>query len=121
MVDDEAVSFPLSAVRGLFEAGVGISSIEVADEVVLVVSAPETTGAGGVIGMTEETFPFTRTTFFPMADRGSSFLDRIFSYMPLLNLVVISETEGDTVKKTEQLNAITRLTSPNTYSFSLRY
>ena len=38
----------------------------------------------------EGPFPVTRTPFFPMLDKGSSFLDLIFAYMSLLNLVVIS-------------------------------
>ena len=41
-------------------------------------------------GVTDGPFPVTRTLFFPMLDKGSSFLDCIFAYMSLLNLVVIS-------------------------------
>ena len=41
-------------------------------------------------GVTDRPFPVTRTPFFPMLDKGSSYLDRIFAYMSLLNLVVIS-------------------------------
>ena len=43
-----------------------------------------------VTGVTDGPFPVTRTPFFPMLDKGSSFLDRIFAYMSLLNFVVIS-------------------------------
>ena len=41
-------------------------------------------------GVTKGPFLVTRTPFFPMLDKGSSFLDLIFAYMSLLNLVVIS-------------------------------
>ena len=74
----------------LFEEGVGISSIEVAGEAVLTVSIAETMGVADVTGVIEGPFPVTRTHFFPMLDKGSSFLDLIFVYMSLLNLVVIS-------------------------------
>ena len=40
-------------------------------------------------GVTDGPFPVTRTPFFPMLDKGSSYLDCIFAYMSLLNLVVI--------------------------------
>ena len=43
-----------------------------------------------VTRVTDGPFPVTQTPFFPMLDKGSSFLDRIFTYMSLLNLVVIS-------------------------------
>ena len=74
----------------LFEEGVGISSIEVAGEAVLVVSTPETMGVVEATGVMNRSFPVTRTPFFPMLDSGSSFLDLIFAYISLLNLVIIS-------------------------------
>ena len=43
-----------------------------------------------MIGVTDGPFLVTRTPFFPVLDKGSSFLDSIFAYMSLLNLVVIS-------------------------------
>ena len=43
-----------------------------------------------VTRVTDGPFPVTQTPFFPMLDKGSSFLDRIFTYISLLNLVVIS-------------------------------
>ena len=62
----------------------------VAGETVLTVSTVETIGVAEVTGVTKGPFPVTRTPFFPMLDKGSSFLDLIFAYMSLLNLVVIS-------------------------------
>ena len=76
--------------HNLFEEGVRISLTEVAGEAVLTVSTAETIGVADVTRVTEGPFPVTRTPFFPMLDKGSSFLDLIFAYMSLLNLVVIS-------------------------------
>ena len=76
--------------HNLFEEGVGISSTEVAGEAVLTVSTTEMMGVADVTGVTEGPFPVTRTPFFPMLDKGSSYLDLIFADMSLLNLVVIS-------------------------------
>ena len=89
-----AFSFSLPDTRNLFEEGVGISLTEVAGEVVLTVSTTETIGVAKVTRVTDGPFPVTRTTFFPRLDKGSSFLDRIFAYMSLLNLVVISARIG---------------------------
>ena len=63
--------------------------MEVAGEAVLTVSTAETIGVEEVTGVTNGPFPVTRTTFFPRLDKGLSFLDRIFAYMSLLNLVII--------------------------------
>ena len=41
----------------------------------------------------------TRTPFFPMLDNGLSFLDLIFAYISLLNLVVISTRRKHLLKK----------------------
>ena len=76
--------------RNLFEEGVGISSTEVAGEAVFTISTVEIIGVAEVTEVADGPFPVTRTPFFPMLDKGSSFLDRIFAYMSLLNLVVIS-------------------------------
>ena len=85
--------------RPFLKAGVGISSTEVAGEAVLAVSVPKTMGVMDSIGVTEGPFPMMRTVLFPMLDDGSSFFDLIFSYMSLLNLVVISTKRKTLVKK----------------------
>ena len=59
-------------------------------EAVLVVSVAETMGVTEPRGFTDGPVPITRTAFLPKLDSGSSFLDLIFAYMSLLNLVVIS-------------------------------
>ena len=86
------ISFSLSLpdVRNLFEEGVEISSTEGAGEAALTVSTVETMGVAEVTGVTDGPFPVTQTPFFPILDKGSSFLGLIFAYMSLLNLVVIS-------------------------------
>ena len=86
------ISFSLSLpdVRNLFEEGVEISSIEGAGEAVFTVSTVETMGVAEVTGVTDGPFPVTQTPFFPILDKGLSFLGLIFAYMSLLNLVVIS-------------------------------
>ena len=45
------------------------------------------------------TFPVTRAPFFPIFDKGSSFLDLIFAYISLLNLVIISTRKKHLKKK----------------------
>ena len=62
--------------------------METVGEAVLVVS--EAMEGTMLSGMEAEPFPVTRTVFFPKLDRGSSFFDRIFAYISLLNFVVIS-------------------------------
>ena len=100
---ESAFSFSLINKRGLFEEGVGISSTEVAGEAILVVSTPETMGVAEAIGVTNRPFPVTRTPFFLMLDSGLSFLDLIFAYIPLLNLVVISTRRKTLVKKKKKI------------------
>ena len=87
---ESTFSLSLPDVHNLFEEGVGISSTEVAGEAVLTVSIVETIGVAEVTGITDGPFPVTRTPFFPILDKSSSFLDLIFAYMSLLNLVIIS-------------------------------
>ena len=67
----------------------GISSTEVAGDVVLVVSVLRIDGLTRANGVTGGPFPVTRTILFPKLDSGSSFFDLIFAYLSLLNLVVI--------------------------------
>ena len=74
----------------LFEEGVGISSTKVAGEDVVTISTAKTIEVAEVTRVTDGPFPVTQTPFFPMLDKGSSYLNRIFAYMSLLNLVVIS-------------------------------
>ena len=83
-------SLSLPDTCNLFEEGVGISSTKVAGEAVLTISTAKTIEVAEVTRVTDGPFPVTQTPFFPMLDKGSSFLDRIFTYMSLLNLVVIS-------------------------------
>ena len=83
-------SFSLSATCGLLEPRVGISSIDVVSEAVLVVFVAETMGVTKLRGLKDGPFPVTHTAFFLKLDSGSSFLDLIFAYMSLLNFVVIS-------------------------------
>ena len=109
--------------RNLFEEGVGISSIEVAGEAVLTVSTVKTMGVTEVIGVTNRPFPITQTPFFPILDKGSSFLDLIFAYMSLSNLVVNSARMEYLKKKgTLERKLILMISHPdeiNTYSFFL--
>ena len=84
---------------GLFKEGVGISSTEVAGEAILAVSTPETMGVVEAIGVMNGPFPVTRTPLFPMLDSGLSFLDLIFAYISLLNLVIISTRRKNLLKK----------------------
>ena len=83
-------SFSLSAKRGLLKPRVGISSIDVIREAVLVIYVAETMGITEPRGLTDGPFPVTRTAFFLKLDSDSSFLHLIFAYMSLLNFVVIS-------------------------------
>ena len=96
---ESTFSLSLPDTRNLFEERVGISSTEVAGEAVLIVSTVEMMGVADMTGVTEGPFPVTRTPFFPMLDKGSSFLDLIFTYMSLLNLVVIFARIGYLKKK----------------------
>ena len=95
--------------RNLFEEG----------EAVLTVLTAEMMGVAEVTGVTEGPFPVTRTPFFPMLDKGSSFLDLIFVYMSLLNLVVISARMGAQESKTNTDDLTPN--EVNTYSFFLQY
>ena len=89
-VDGWELAFSLLDTRNLFEEGVGISSTEVVGKAVLTVSTAETIRVAEVTRVTDGPFLVTRTPFFPMLDKGSSFLGLVFAYMSLLNLVVIS-------------------------------
>ena len=80
----------MSVTRGLFEVGVGISSIEVVGEVVLAVSVLEIMGVMEADGVTKRPFLVIHTVLFPRLDSDSSFFILIFAYKSLLNLVVIS-------------------------------
>ena len=100
----------------LFKEGVGISSTEVAGEAILAVSTPETMGVVEAIGVMNGPFPVTRTPFFPMLDSGLSFLDLIFAYISLLNLVIISTRRKNLLKKKKNPNVY----KLNAYSFFLR-
>ena len=110
MVDEQesTFSFSLPNMGGLFDKGVGISSIEVAREAVLTISTPETMGVTEATGVMDEPFPVTRIPFFPMLDSGSSFLDLIFAYISLLNLVVISARRKHLLKKKKKIQVYTR-------------
>ena len=99
MSENQVLSFSLPNRCGLFDEGVGISSTEVAGEAIHTVSKPETMGVAEATRVTEGPFPVTRTPFFPMLDKGSSFLDLIFAYVSLLNLVVISARRKHLFKK----------------------
>ena len=88
---ESAFSFPLLVTHGLLEAGVGISSTEVAREAILTVSVPETMGVTEVGGVTKGPFPMTRTVLFLRLDSCLSFFVLILAYIFLLNLVVIFE------------------------------
>ena len=92
MVDKQESTFSFSLLdrRGLLETGVGSSSTEVVGEAVLIVSVTETMGVTEAEGVTEGPFPVTRTVFFLMLDNGLSFFYLIFTYISLLNLVIIS-------------------------------
>ena len=96
---ESAFSFTLSVTRGLFEVGVGISSIEVVGEVVLAVSVLEIMGVMEADGVTEGPFPMTCIVLFPRLDNGLSFFILIFAYMSLLNLIVISAKGKQLLKK----------------------
>ena len=111
-------SFPLSVTGGLLEAGVGISSTEVAGEVVLTVSVPETMGVMKAGEVTEGPFLVTRAVLFPRLESSSSFFDLILAYMSLLNLVIISAKGKHFFKK--KYNEIST-DEPNTYSFFLQF
>ena len=74
-----------------------------------------------------ETLPVTRTPFFPMLDNNSSFLDLIFAYISLLNLVVISARRKHLLKKKKNPSVYKRINTDehntnelNTYSFFLQ-
>ena len=122
MVDEweSAFSFSLTVKCGLFE-GVGISSIEVVGETVLAVLTSETMGVAEAIEVTDGPFPVTRTPFFLMLDSGSSFLDLIFAYISLLNLVVIS-TRRKHLEKKKNPSICKRINTDelNTYYFFLQ-
>ena len=95
-VHESTFSLSFDDRRGRLEAGVGSSSMEVEGDVVLVVSAPDTTRVIEVTGTTGEPLSVMRTVFFPILDRGSSFF-ALLAYISLLNLVVIS-AKGTRVK-----------------------
>ena len=103
-----------------------MSFTEVVGEAVLTVSIAETRGVADVTGVTKGPFPVTRTPFFPMLDKGSSFLDLIFAYMSLLNLVVIFARMEYLKKKKKAQESKTNTddltpNEVNTYSFFLQY
>ena len=120
MVDVRELTFSLSFDdrRGHLEAGVGSFSREVEGDVVLVVSAPKTTGVTEVTGAAGEPLPVMRTAFFPILDRGSSFFALILAYISLLNLVVIS-TKGTRVRQ-KMCVSNSGTDETNTYSFFLQ-
>ena len=100
---ESTFSFPLSVKHGLLETGVVISSTEVAEEAVLIVSVLGTAGAMGIVGVTGGPFPITRTVLFQRLDNGSFFLDLILAYISWLNLVVIlAKKEKKEKKKRKQ-------------------
>ena len=86
---ESTFSFPLSVKHSLLETGVVISSTEVAEEAVLVVSVLGTARATRIVGVMGGPFPITCTVLFPRLDNGSFFLDLILAYISWLNLVVI--------------------------------
>ena len=96
---ESAFFFPFSVTRGLFEVGVRIFSTEVAGEVVLTVSVPETMGVLEAGGVTEGPFPVTCIVLYLRLDNGSSFFILIFAYISLLNLVFISAKGKHLLKK----------------------
>ena len=83
------------------EAGVGISSTEVAGEVVLTVSVPETMGVMKAGEVTEGPFLVTRAVLFPRLESSSSFFDLILAYMSLLNLVISAKGKHFFKKKVQ--------------------
>ena len=85
-------------------------------------------GVAEVTGVTNGPFPVTQTPFFPMLDKGSSFLDLIFAYMSLLNLVVISARMEYLLKKKKKRSTGKKIDTDdltpdkvNTYSIFLQY
>ena len=60
------------------------------------------------------TLLMSRTVFFPMLDNGSSFFDLIFTYISLLNLVVISARSKHLLKKKKKEASTDEV---NTYFF----
>ena len=95
-------SFSLADSRCLFDDGVGMSSTEVAGEATRRLSTPETMGVASAEGRTDGPFPVMRTPFLPMFAKGSSFLDLIFTYISLLNLVVISKKKINKKRERER-------------------
>ena len=96
---ESAFCFSLLDKHGLLEAGVGISSTEVASKAILAVLVLETMGVMETVEVTEGAFLVMRIVLFPMLDNSSSFFHLIFTYMSLLNLVVISTKRKTLVKK----------------------
>ena len=90
---ESAFSFLLSVTRDLLEAGVGISSTEVAGEAILTISELEIIGVTEAGGVAEGPFLVTRMVLFLRLESGSCFFVLIFAYKSLLNLVVISARE----------------------------
>ena len=107
---ESVFSFPLSVIHGLLEVEVRISSTEVAGEVVLTISVPETMGVTEAGGVTKGPFPMMHTVLFPRLDRGSSFFDLILAYMSLLNLVIIFAKGKHLKKRGTMKSTLTNLT-----------
>ena len=90
------------------------SSTEVVGESVLVVSVTETMGVTETKGVEKGPFSMMHTVFFLMLDNGSSFFDLIFTYISLLNLVIISARSKHLLKKKKKEASTDEV---NTYFF----